>query len=1110
MTTRHRTAQQVVRDLRKGKSSVDLEDIWVTFKSKKRSDLKFTKLPSNVKHKQIRSFRFGDGTIAWDKQDMKLDLLFTRNIRQMGKNISSSPNSRKSSHEGPQIQPQGQSQMDEEKQEVVDISKEEEPPGEGSKNNDDESFLTAHRPVHPVRGLKNLGNTCYYNSVVQNIVETLPLLDALEAEKGQDEYPISSALVRTVREMLKSEKNGKMFVPNQLLGAIAQTNKQFKGWRQQDSHELLRALLEGIRGDSKRADRDAKRKVVREKVSEWDEGIVSAWLSSINVDLDTEVEMSNEELIEVLSAKSLNLRNPVFLKMVKKLGIESSVPEPQKNKKKNEKKKKPTEGEDPSNEEKLLLALKLLRKGQCAFYKMQLEACESVDESVDTKDENDEIKERFRPKDVTDLVFGGVLESTVTCRTCSKVSSVHEWFHDLSLPIVAGGDYYEPQKRTQYISNKKRRKRNKKRRRKNQPYLTPPPSIKRKVVKEDPNARGEDRLRPGRITVETAFAAFTDSEVLNGDNSYGCENCSRMAMFTIHPEFFETKEDVGKVPSLEEETSLSPNVVDTTTEEISGDSKVDRNIPSEIKQEPGPNAVQFKNGYDQKSNNRDVSYDSKSLPGAEDSKALNATEPVTLSRTVPQPRGSEVEEKTQEERGAAKLNKSVPTVDVLTKTKEEDQAYINRVIADIAVWDEIAKGRGKPTEVMANSISKVSPTIKERSGLYMDLVKTQIDMFANGEVIGQGSNGNYRDPFVAMIGDQGLNVEDVNQCRTPSGSGDDSTDQNIPISKNELSYNLQLDAKNSPHIIETSIPKYDDDPIELFEANQQQPCSEQSSCGTLDEAIAAKVFCESKTAVWIDHLDPEYRELLKKYIENHQTSESPDRKPVDEIAPTKTDEQKDLTQLQIREIKQKQLFSDLRTKFNIQLHQTAELMLWFAAITATEPGNDDDNKNDDDYKDTLDGESIESSEIPTPATSAEPPPSIQIVKREADKALRIARPPKVLTVHLKRFQQNFNGRLTKTSKDVEFSRVLDITHYCTEEARSKYPMLYELFGLVVHSGSMAGGHYVAYVRKRPIRGTPAWYYFSDSVHKRLSSFQEVKKQQAYILFYQQVPSEVNE
>merc|ERR1712079_883185 len=121
----------------------------------------------------------------------------------------------------------------------------------------------------------------------------------------------------------------------------------------------------------------------------------------------------------------------------------------------------------------------------------------------------------------------------------------------------------------------------------------------------------------------------------------------------------------------------------------------------------------------------------------------------------------------------------------------------------------------------------------------------------------------------------------------------------------------------------------------------------------------------------------------------------------------------DLTQLQIREITQKQLFSDLRTKFNIQLHQTAELMLWFATITATKPGNDDDNKNDDDYKDVLDGESIESSEIPTPATSAEPPPSIQIVKREADKALRIARPPKVLTVHLKRFQQNLTEGLLR-------------------------------------------------------------------------------------------------
>eukprot|EP00495_Collosphaeridae_sp_1-RS-2012_P004495 TRINITY_DN3787_c0_g1_i1.p1 TRINITY_DN3787_c0_g1~~TRINITY_DN3787_c0_g1_i1.p1 ORF type:complete len:75 (-),score=15.59 TRINITY_DN3787_c0_g1_i1:45-269(-) len=70
------------------------------------------------------------------------------------------------------------------------------------------------------------------------------------------------------------------------------------------------------------------------------------------------------------------------------------------------------------------------------------------------------------------------------------------------------------------------------------------------------------------------------------------------------------------------------------------------------------------------SNNMDVPHDCKNLPGAEDSKALNVTDPVTLSKTVPQPRGSEVEEKTQEEQSEANPNESLPTVEALNKKEK--------------------------------------------------------------------------------------------------------------------------------------------------------------------------------------------------------------------------------------------------------------------------------------------------------------------------------------------------------------------------------------------------------------------------------------------------------
>ncbi len=54
---------------------------------------------------------------------------------------------------------------------------------------------------------------------------------------------------------------------------------------------------------------------------------------------------------------------------------------------------------------------------------------------------------------------------------------------------------------------------------------------------------------------------------------------------------------------------------------------------------------------------------------------------------------------------------------------------------------------------------------------------------------------------------------------------------------------------------------------------------------------------------------------------------------------------------------------------------------------------------------------------------------------------------------------------------------------------------YRLSGAVVHSGSLGGGHYVAFVR----RGS-RWYYISDS-HVKVVSEASALSCQAYLLFY---------
>jgi ubiquitin C-terminal hydrolase len=107
---------------------------------------------------------------------------------------------------------------------------------------------------------------------------------------------------------------------------------------------------------------------------------------------------------------------------------------------------------------------------------------------------------------------------------------------------------------------------------------------------------------------------------------------------------------------------------------------------------------------------------------------------------------------------------------------------------------------------------------------------------------------------------------------------------------------------------------------------------------------------------------------------------------------------------------------------------------------------------------------------------------------QAVKKLYLKDPPRVLTVVIKRFT---NG-LIKNNSHVEFPFEMSLDGVSITPGE----WMYRLYAVVVHQGSVSGGHYISYTR----RGDN-WYYFSDS-HFKQTSLESVKSAQAYILFYE--------
>ncbi|KAM6967379.1 ubiquitin carboxyl-terminal hydrolase 45 [Aplochiton taeniatus] len=147
------------------------------------------------------------------------------------------------------------------------------------------------------------------------------------------------------------------------------------------------------------------------------------------------------------------------------------------------------------------------------------------------------------------------------------------------------------------------------------------------------------------------------------------------------------------------------------------------------------------------------------------------------------------------------------------------------------------------------------------------------------------------------------------------------------------------------------------------------------------------------------------------------------------------------------------------------------------------------------------------------------------VYTSARKQILISTLPPVVTLHLKRFHQA-GMNLRKVNRHVDFPLILDLAPFCSATCKNLVAgerVLYSLYGIVEHSGSMRGGHYTAYVKVRsPLQkradqqhknlpgpresSSPShgqWVYVSDTTVQMVPE-SRVLNSQAYLLFYEEL------
>lgn len=132
----------------------------------------------------------------------------------------------------------------------------------------------------------------------------------------------------------------------------------------------------------------------------------------------------------------------------------------------------------------------------------------------------------------------------------------------------------------------------------------------------------------------------------------------------------------------------------------------------------------------------------------------------------------------------------------------------------------------------------------------------------------------------------------------------------------------------------------------------------------------------------------------------------------------------------------------------------------------------------------------------------------------ANKKMDVWSAPKVLIIQLKRFV-SYDDTIKKLDTNISYPEILDMSDYLVGPDKTR-KNTYKLFAISEHFGGLMGGHYTAHALVTPtaiIHGqekcksnnyeSGKWYYFNDSSVTKSSSH-DAHSHNAYMLFYEKI------